>query len=139
MSSITSMKFSNARIEVNDIFEPSGFCRRLPRRLVKQERQEHERHDVETRRDEERIAKPDDRREHAANDRTERRPHPLRRLHGANRRRHLVARRRQRRHRQRQRAVAGEEPLDRAQGEEVPGAGHVGHRDHHGMKLTSER
>ena len=47
---------------------------------------------------------------------------PLRRLHGADRVRHPVARRRIRRHRDRQRAVAGKQPLHGAQREHVPGA-----------------
>ena len=76
------------------------------------------------------MPQPDERRDDAADHRTERGPEPLRGLHDADRLRHPVARRRVGRHRQRQRAVAGEEALDGAQREHVPRPRDERHRRH---------
>ena len=115
------MKFSNAST-LRNVTRP--FADRLSRgaapALVVHEEHEHDRDQVETGGDEERAPQSDDLRDGAADDRAERRPEALRRLHEADRLRHPVARRRIGRHRQRQRAVAGEESLERAQREDVP-------------------
>jgi hypothetical protein len=70
-------------------------------------------------------------RDRAADDGPERRADPLRRLHGADRKRHAPPRRGIRRHRQRERAVAGKESLKRAQGEDMPRLRDKTHRRHH--------
>ena len=61
---------------------------RLREPLVVDEEHQHQRDEVERRGHEERAPQPDDRREHAADHRPERRPEPLRRLHRADRLRH---------------------------------------------------
>ena len=83
---------------------------------------------IEERRDEERRAQADQRRQHAADDGTHRRAEPLGDLHRADRFGHALARHRLGRHRHRQRAVAGEDAEQRAQGEQLPRGGDERHR-----------
>ena len=89
-----------------------------------------ERHEIEARRHQEGAPQSDELRDRAADDRSERRADPLRGLHRADRKRHPTSRRGVRRHRQRERAVAGKQPLKRAQGEDVPRLRDKTHRRH---------
>ena len=107
--------------------------------LVVGNRDDHHRDEVEARGHEERVAQPDDLRDDAADHRPERRAEPLRRLDEPDRVRHLLPRRRVGRHRQRQRAVAGEQPLDRAQREHCHGSVTYAIAAMTTTKLTSDR
>ena len=92
--------------------------------LVVHPEHEHERAGVEGSRDEKCSPQADDLRYGATDDRTERGSEPLGRLDDPDCRGHAVARRGIGCHRQRQRAVSGEEALQRAQGEDVPRPAH---------------
>ena len=129
-TSITSRKFSKARIEVNGVrWRPSAVCGG-PGRLPVQRADHDEGNTVYAGGHEKRIPQANGGREDAPDDRSKCRPQTLRRLHGADRRRHFLARGRERRHRDVQRAVARKEPLQDPQRQQMPRPDHVRHRDH---------
>ena len=123
MTAIISMKFSNASTFRN-VTRPIVVGRRHAggpaAMLVVEDEDEHDGSQVEQRATRNACRRPTSAATTPPTTGPERRAEALRRLHGADRLRHLAFRRRVRRHRQRQRAVAGEEPLDRAQREHLP-------------------
>ena len=82
---------------------------RRSKRLLVHRGDHHKGDAVRAGRDEKSVPQPEDGCEQAADHGTDRRPHALRGLHRANRRRHLLARGRERRHRQGQRSIARKE------------------------------
>ena len=103
---------------------------RVRRAVVVHHEDDGERDGVKNRCHDERAAQPDEVGQRPADDRSDARTETLGRLHEADRVRHPIARRRFGGHRHRQRSVAGEQPLHRAQREDVPRARHVRHRRH---------
>ena len=102
-----------------------------PGRFPVQHGDHHERHGINAGRHEKRVSQAEHGRQHAADDRSNRRSHALGRLHRPDRERHLLARRR----RAAIESVSGPYPAKKpwmdAKREEVPRLRDIGHGRHH--------